>query len=415
MNRVKKLYDKAIKKYEDGYIDEAIDICEEIMSLSMKYKPAINLKGLLYYFKGDLKSALALWKLNYEVNNDKVSKKYLEGLKEDEKRFSMYVSAIKLIHNNEIDKALRMLIKCRESDYNRINVDNSIAICYLKLKQYDKVINYINRVLEIDIKNITAINNKKKLKNKETKFNNKKSNKKVILISIIMILIIIVGVTLKIYKINIGNIVNKSNNKLNNISSNKTNNINSNKSDTKINNKKQNGAKFKYEELSKAIDNKDFNKIYELSSYWQNKKDKLNIKDKTLLVKSEDILKDEGVKYFYNIGRKDLEANNKGYEAIYNFKRAYNYGSDSYLYGHILFMLGVSYQNEDDVNNALKCYEEYETKYPKENYIQEVLYRTAILYKDINLDKSKKYAKKLLESYPNCQYANSKIKDILNK
>ena len=61
MNKAKKLYEKAMKKYENGYIDEAIDICEEIMSLSMKYKPAINLKGLLYYFKGDLKCYSEFW------------------------------------------------------------------------------------------------------------------------------------------------------------------------------------------------------------------------------------------------------------------------------------------------------------------------------------------------------------------
>ncbi|ABK62127.1 tetratricopeptide repeat protein [Clostridium novyi] len=427
MNKAKKLYEKAMKKYENGYIDEAIDICEEILSLSMKYKPAINLKGLLYYFKGDLKSSSALWKLNYEVNNDNVAKKYLDGLKDDEERFSMYASAIKLMRNGEIDEALKIFIKCKDSDYNRINVDNSIATCYLKLKQYDKSTRYINRVLEIDVKNITANNNKKKLKNRKTKSDNKKSNKKVILIPIIMILVItVIGITLKMYKGNIANMINKFNNKHNNISSNlaNTNNKQKNSSESKKNSsqkvdkvKNQENIKteFKYKELSNAIDSKDFNKIYTLSKPWKDKKDKLNVKDKTLLVKSEDILKDDGVKHFYNTGREYLEANNKVEEAVSNLQKAYDYGSDSYLYGHILFMLGVSYQNKKDISNALKCYEEYEAKYSNENYIQEVLYRTAILYKDVNLNKSKEYAKKLMDNYPDCQYANSKIKDILNK
>ena len=427
MNKAKKLYEKAMKKYENGYIDEAIDICEEIMSLSMKYKPAINLKGLLYYFKGDLKSSSALWKLNYEVNNDNVAKKYLEGLKNDEERFSMYASATKLMRNGEIDEALKIFVKCKDSDYNRINVDNSIATCYLKLKQYDKAENYINRVLEIDAKNITAINNKKKLKNKKTKSNNKKSNKKIILIPITVILVIaVIGVILKMYKGNIGNTISKFNNKHNNISSNvdNTNNKQQNSSKSKkdslqnvdkAKNEKNIKTEFKYKELSNAIDSKDFNKIYALSKPWKDKKDKLNVKDKTLLVKSEDILKDDGVKYFYNTGREYLEANNKVNEAVSNLQKAYDYGSDSYLYGHIIFMLGVSYQNKKDITNALKCYEEYNAKYSKENYIQEVWYRTAILYKDINLNKSKEYAKKLMDNYPECEYANSKIKNILNK
>ncbi|KEH96612.1 hypothetical protein Z962_07055 [Clostridium botulinum C/D str. BKT12695] len=428
MNKVKKLYEKAMRKYENGYIDEAIDICEEIMSLSMKYKPAINLKGLLYYFKGDLKSASALWKLNYEVNNDRVAKKYLEGLKEDEERFSMYSSAIKLIRRDEVNEALKILIKCKESDYNRINIDNNIAVCYLKLKEYDKAVSYINKVLEIDIKNITANNSKKKLKNKKTKtkFDNRKSNKKLMLIPIlIIILIAVVGVTVKRYKLNVKNIINKSNNISSNISNsknsdfkkqkgNKLNNDSLKKTD-KMKNEENTKIQFKYEELSKAIDSKDFNKIYELLKPWRNKENKLDVKDKTLLVKGEDILKDEGVKCFYNTGRECLEANDKVDQAVANLQKAYDYGSDSYLYGHILFMLGVSYENKKDINNALKCYEEYEVKYPKENYIQEVLYRTAILYKNVDLNKSKEYAKKLIDNYPDCEYSNSKIKAILNK
>src|SRR3712207_5657832 len=98
------------------------------------------------------------------------------------------------------------------------------------------------------------------------------------------------------------------------------------------------------------------------------------------------------------------------FRSIDNLKKAYDYGKDSYLYGHILFMLGVSYQNEKDVKNALKYYIEYDNKYPNENYIQEVLYRTTILYKNVDLNKAKEYGKKLLTNYPECEYSNSKIK-----
>ncbi|KEI04988.1 tetratricopeptide repeat protein [Clostridium botulinum] len=413
MSKIKKLYTKAFTKYERGYIDDAIDVCEEIMSLNMKHRPSINLKGLLYYFKGDLQSASALWKLNYEVNNDKVSKKYLDGLKEDEKIFSVYVSAIEYIRKNRFNDALDLLRKCKESDYNRINVDNNIATCYIKLGEYNKAVECVNRVLEIDVKNPIAIKNKKKLMKQGINKNFVKPRKSnLVFISVIVILLIGVGIASKDF-------VAK---KIKNISKNDAIQENTlNKKNEKIKNKVIDknitkvsvNEKFPSNALNKALESKDFNKIYLLANPWIGKK--LDTNEKTILSRAEDILKDEGVKYFYNTGRECVESNDKWDMAIDNLTKAYDYGKDSYLYGHILFMLGVSYQNKQDVKDALKYYTEYDKKYPNENYIQEVLYRTTILYKNVDLNKAKEYGEKLLKNYPDCEYSNSKIKAIVSK
>ncbi|MCD3350448.1 tetratricopeptide repeat protein [Clostridium botulinum D/C] len=413
MIKIKKLYTKAFTKYERGYIDDAIDVCEEIMSLNMKHRPSINLKGLLYYFKGDLQSASALWKLNYEVNNDKVSKKYLDGLKEDEKIFSVYVSAIEYIRKNRFNDALDLLRKCKESDYNRINVDNNIATCYIKLGEYNKAVECVNRVLEIDVKNPIAIKNKKKLMKQGINKNFVKPRKSnLVFISVIVILLIGVGIASKDF-------VAK---KIKNISKNDAIQENTlNKKNEKIKNKVIDknitkvsvNEKFPSNALNKALESKDFNKIYLLANPWIGKK--LDTNEKTILSRAEDILKDEGVKYFYNTGRECVESNDKWDMAIDNLTKAYDYGKDSYLYGHILFMLGVSYQNKQDVKDALKYYTEYDKKYPNENYIQEVLYRTTILYKNVDLNKAKEYGEKLLKNYPDCEYSNSKIKAIVSK
>ncbi|KGM93954.1 tetratricopeptide repeat protein [Clostridium botulinum] len=413
MSKIKKLYTKAFTKYERGYIDDAIDVCEEIMSLNMKHRPSINLKGLLYYFKGDLQSASALWKLNYEVNNDKVSKKYLDGLKEDEKIFSVYVSAIEYIRKNRFNDALDLLRKCKESDYNRINVDNNIATCYIKLGEYNKAVECVNRVLEIDVKNPIAIKNKKKLMKQGINKNFVKPRKSnLVFISVIVILLIGVGIASKDF-------VAK---KIKNISKNDAIQENTlNKKNEKIKNKVIDknitkvsvNEKFPSNALNKALESKDFNKIYLLANPWIGKK--LDTNEKTILSRAEDILKDEGVKYFYNTGRECVESNDKWDIAIDNLTKAYDYGKDSYLYGHILFMLGVSYQNKQDVKDALKYYTEYDKKYPNENYIQEVLYRTTILYKNVDLNKAKEYGEKLLKNYPDCEYSNSKIKAIVSK
>ncbi|AEB74950.1 tetratricopeptide repeat protein [Clostridium botulinum] len=413
MSKIKKLYTKAFTKYERGYIDDAIDVCEEIMSLNMKHRPSINLKGLLYYFKGDLQSASALWKLNYEVNNDKVSKKYLDGLKEDEKIFSVYVSAIEYMRKNRFNDALNLLRKCKESDYNRINVDNNIATCYIKLGEYNKAIECVNRVLEIDVKNPIAIKNKKKLMKQGINKNFVKPRKSnVVFISVIVILLIGVGIASKDFLVKKIKNISKNDARQENILNKKQQQIKNkviDKNTTKINI----NEKVPSGELNKALESKDFNKIYALAKPLKGKR--LDTNEKTTLSRAEDILKDQGVKYFYNTGRECVEANDKWDMAIDNLTKAYDYGKDSYLYGHILFMLGVSYQNKQDVKEALKYYTEYDEKYPNENYIQEVLYRTAILYKNVDLNKAKEYGQKLLKNYPDCEYSNSKIKAIVSK
>src|SRR3712207_9370980 len=83
MIKSKKIYAKAIDKYSLGYINDALRLCEESISMDVNNAPAINLKGLLYYLKGDLTSAQNLWKMNLKLNKDKISEKYLKDSKED--------------------------------------------------------------------------------------------------------------------------------------------------------------------------------------------------------------------------------------------------------------------------------------------------------------------------------------------
>ena len=54
MDKSQKKYIKALDNYNNGYIDKAIKLCEESISINIKNSAAINLKGLLYYLNGDL-------------------------------------------------------------------------------------------------------------------------------------------------------------------------------------------------------------------------------------------------------------------------------------------------------------------------------------------------------------------------
>jgi hypothetical protein len=67
------------------------------------------------------------------------------------------------------------------------------------------------------------------------------------------------------------------------------------------------------------------------------------------------------------------------------------------------------------VNEAVKYYSEYMTKFPKESYVEEILYRLVLINKDTDLSKAKEYAYKLSTTYPESQYNNSIVRNILNR
>ena len=145
MDKSGKLYVKAMNKYNDGYIDKALALCEKSISLNITNAAALNLKGILYYLKGDLESAKKMWNINYKRNNDKVSKKYLKDSIRDKEKLQLYVNALDLIKQFNISGALEILKQCENSHFNFINVNNLISLCYIKQGEYDKALPYINR------------------------------------------------------------------------------------------------------------------------------------------------------------------------------------------------------------------------------------------------------------------------------
>ena len=402
MDKGRKLYVKALNKYQSGYIDEAIDLCEEAISLSMKNNAVINLKGLLFYLKGDLEGARALWKLNYEVNNDEVGRKYLQGLKEDEERFSLYTSAISLINELKIKEALDLLIKCKESDYNGINVNNAISTCYITVGQYEEAINYINKVLEIDRKNdIVNSNIKNLIKNgiDKKRFLYSNNSNKGLMVGAILSLAIAFSVFGMGKLFNNAPEVQEPKNQTNaNIEQEvKENNIAANKAEEK-------------KDITKEAENVNDSEQNNTEAAKQEA-----MKDKNESVGPEITLTEEEIRSLYVQGREEANENKNYTKAITYLAKAYNYGENTYLYPHILYSLASAYDNKKDFNEATKYYEEYINKFPKGSYEEEVLYRVVLINKDTNISKAKEYAYKLSSTYPNSEYNNSTIKNIINK
>lgn len=431
MDKSKKIYVKALEKYNKGYIDKAIELCEESISLNIKNTASINLKGLLFYLKGDLDTAQKLWKMNYQVNRDGVAERYLEDSKKDGERFNLYNKALRLIKELNINEALILLEKCRESDYNYINVNNYMSLCYMKKGQYNKALEHIENVIKTDVKNAMARESRKTLQDLNI-INRKLDTRIVKYTSLALLCIFVVGGSfLFFYKhiknngqsknkntstVTLGKFQWKDKGKENQSSSSpekkKVDNTVSNKpAESKSSNSKKVEEVFTSDKIKNHISNKDFDSIYLEVMKWKDKN--LSVNDKVVLSSAEELLKNEGSSYFYNIGCNYLSKKDYGNAKAYLLK-SYEFGSKNDLYPHIVYMLGNSFDSLEDAENAIKYYSQYDQNFSSGEYEETVLYRLALIYKKVDIATAKRYAQKLTEKYPSSMYNNSIINNLIN-
>ncbi|MDZ5034031.1 tetratricopeptide repeat protein, partial [Clostridium perfringens] len=90
------------------------------------------------------------------------------------------------------------------------------------------------------------------------------------------------------------------------------------------------------------------------------------------------------------------------------------YSEKSHLNDDILFLLASASEKIEKNEEAIKYFEQYIYKYENGNYIEEAYYKIALLYKEINIEKSKFYAQALVNKYQNSIYNNNIMKGILN-
>jgi tetratricopeptide (TPR) repeat protein len=414
MDKSTKYYLKALNKYNDGYISMAFELCNKSIALNNRNSSALNLKGLLYYLTGKLSEAQVIWQLNYKMNKNDVSLKYLQDSKDDKDMEDRYKRALELIKDLRIDEAKEMLIKCLDSDFNTINVNNAIADCYIKSGEYDTAFKHVNRAVSLDRKNDESRQILKILKNfygiKKTSNYKKIITAATLAIAAVVIIYSALGQEFfnkyKIAKENEEN-TNKKTSIVNN--TNKQPEISaavkkSGDTKDKVN------TLFPYSQLETSINNGDYNTMYDIYQSWKDKD--LSINNKVLLNNAFNTLKKYGTENFYNNGSTYLK-NKKYKDSINEFSKAYTVGRESYLYPHIIYFLGLSSEESNDMETALKYYTIYDESC-KGDYEETVLYRLAVIYSEIDKTKAKEYAEQLEKNYPNSIYNNSNIKRILN-
>lgn len=356
-------YEKALYLYNNGSIEKAIEICEKEISRDLSNSKVLNLKGLLLYLNGDLEDAIAIWKINKDYNDDEISSLYLKDVKDDFKKLELYKEAKGLIEDLSIGEALDILVKCSESDFNSINVNNALASCYLRRGDNDKVKEYLDKVFKLDRDNQEAKIINKKIDNI---YRYKKGKEKIIKITLASIVIVTI-ITFALLK---GEDIINSKFKANDIQVD-----NSYVEDKEAINKEIVEEKEEENELAKVLNNDEIKENYIRStSYYQEGRYK----------EAKDLLEETISK-----------------------------SNANHLDDDIIFLLASSYEAIGSMNKAVGNYDKYILNYEDGSYIKEAYYRATLIYKDINIEKSKEYANKIIINYPNSIYNNNYVKEIM--
>lgn len=415
-----KTYIKAVRYYEEGELNKSIKLCDECISANLKNRSALNLKGLILYTKGDLEGARNQWKINSDYNDDSLAKNYIYDSKEDSARLKLYLEAEKDLKELKVESAIKKLLVCKVSDFNAIRVNLALAIGYYRKADYASSSVYISNVLSLDKNNVQAIKLAKDLK----KYNNIKINAKIDnnsfkyigIVAAVICILAVGGFTIKGVK-NI--ILNKSNDvevNANAVASEEEDkpqeeiveetNDTEEKGETKIENK------INFSELSNSINEKNYDAVYSILQ--MTTPESLTGQEKSIYYKGKDLLEQEGIQYFYEKGY-NLYINKSFVEASNELTKGCVYGKDNYLYPHLIFFNASCYEESGNAEEAIKYYEEYYKSFQNSDYIVEVIYKLANLYKDRDIDKAVAYAKEIRNKYSSSMFNNDVISNLIDK
>ncbi|MBD7916596.1 tetratricopeptide repeat protein [Clostridium sp. Sa3CUN1] len=360
-------YEKALGLFNDGNIDIAIEICDREISKDLTNSNVINLKGLLLYLKGELEDAIALWNINKDYNDDNISVSYIRDIQKDFKRKELYEEAKELINNLDIDKAIDILNLCSKSDFNSININNDLALCYYKKGNHENARKYLDKVFSLDKKNKLAREINGKL-NSIYKYRDRGDFTKKISLGFLM------GIGM----IAIVFITNQK------FMSHKIPKINLEKNPDNI---------------EKIVDNQNIvNKNQDISH------EEVNIE--------KDLTEDEIRENYINATEMyDKEDYEKVKDILENTVSKLK---GSHLDDDIIFLLGATYENLGYKDKAIEIFDRYISEYINGSYIEEAYYRAALLYRNEDIDISKNYANKILINYPNSIYNNSYVEEIMS-
>lgn len=159
------LYNKGLELANRRRLSDAVDTLLKSVEFDKKNSTARNLLGLCYFNCGKINEALKEWVISTSYNKkDNLADYYLEIFQENSRQMQkyddsahMYNQAIAALHQKSDDIAIIQLKKAVEYNPNFIDALNLLCLCYLNLNDRLKAGACIDRVLEIDVNNKTAL------------------------------------------------------------------------------------------------------------------------------------------------------------------------------------------------------------------------------------------------------------------
>ena len=160
-----KLYNKALKKANEGNLSEATALLNTSILFNKMDMNSRNLLGLLYYGQGLISEALKQWIISasfFKTKNNP-AQEYIDkinngGLKFEQLKdsISMYNQALLYMNQKNDDLAIIQLKKAVELNPNFINAQNLLCLAYLKTNDNENALIWAQKALNIDNGNILA-------------------------------------------------------------------------------------------------------------------------------------------------------------------------------------------------------------------------------------------------------------------
>jgi tetratricopeptide (TPR) repeat protein len=427
MEKSNKMYTKALRLYENGYLDRALEMSEKAISCNLKNSAALNLKGLLLYFKGDLQGARAMWSISKEVNKDDVSKRYLLSTAADSEKEDLYKEALELAKEIKLREAVVLLRECEKSDFNIINVCNALTSCLIKLGSYDAAESCINKVLSLHRNNREAKENLGLMI--EYGIKPRRGNRLKLAVAASILFMVATAAILWPYAFGATKNIHSNNTSKISFRSLYSDVFNKGKLENStleageddllvpaenknLSDNVEKEEDFPRELLAQLIEVRDYDEVYSYLESWKDKK--LSVEEALIYVEAVRLMEGRGALYFYNSSRRYFAE--KSYErAEQELFKAYNYSAKHYIHPHVIFMLASVNDRMGKNEEAAAFYTIYSEEYEEGDYIETVYYKLALLYRDTNISKAQKFAEKLISNYPKSIYNNTIVEEIMNE
>lgn len=387
----KKYYNEGLINLKNKNLNKAINDLNISIDIYSHDEDAFNLLGIAYFLKADFNNAIQCWNDSLQVNpGDNKAVEYMEYINSHEFDLVVdtYNKAINYYNSKDYISCIELMEEVIRYNPEIVETYEILASCYLNLNKIDDAGVIVSKIKEMDISNEYIHTIEKKGFDKVLNAKTKESSGKSYLWKIAASILVIILLSFNLYQ----------RNKLN---------------------KEADVFLMSQLSLNEKINNmeKDFEELMDSNNMLNDQIIELQLTDTSVpdidevivefKINDEATLFNSGLKAFRN---KDFN------ESIDSFTRIIDYGTEPYLVSESTYFLAVSYENKENIEEAMNWYKNYIANYRFENYYDDSIYNYGLLlYKSGFKDKAKEVLSLLAKDVPGSIFNNSKVSFIIRE